>query len=79
MTAVDISETAIETAKRNARLNGMEDKIDFLVEDVFETLRRMEEERKKFDFVILDPPAFTKSRKTIDAAMRGYREINYGA
>ena len=77
VTAVDISETAIETAKRNARLNGMEDKIDFLVEDVFETLRRMEEERKKFDFVILDPPAFTKSRKTIDAAMRGYREINY--
>lgn len=77
VTAVDISENAIETAKRNARLNGMEDKIDFLVEDVFETLRRMEEERKKFDFVILDPPAFTKSRKTIDAAMRGYREINY--
>lgn len=77
VTAVDISETAIETARENARRNHMEDRILFVVEDVFETLRRMESEKKKFDFVILDPPAFTKSRKTIDSAMRGYQEINY--
>lgn len=77
VTAVDISETAIRTARENARLNGMEDRIAFVVEDAFETLRRMEAEKRKFDFVILDPPAFTKSRKTIDSAMRGYQEINY--
>lgn len=77
VTAVDISETAIRTARENARRNGMEDCIAFVVEDAFETLRRMEAEKRKFDFVILDPPAFTKSRKTIDSAMRGYQEINY--
>ena len=75
--AADISETAVETAKENARLNGLEDKIAFEVADVFDLLPRLEAEKKKFDLVVLDPPAFTKSRKTVDSAMRGYKEINY--
>ena len=74
--AADISAPAIETAKENARLNGLEDKISFEVADAFELLPRLEEEKRKFDLVILDPPAFTKSRRTIESAMRGYREIN---
>ncbi len=75
--AADISETAVETARENAALNGLENKISFEVVDIFELLPRLEEERKKFDLVVLDPPAFTKSRKTVDSAMRGYKEINY--
>ena len=80
VTAADISEEALTTARKNAALNGMEGKIDFLCADIFDLLPRLEAEGKKpFDFIILDPPAFTKSRKTIDSAMRGYKEINYRA
>lgn len=79
VTAVDISESAVEMARRNAVLNGLEDRMDFLAADVFELLPRLCEERAKYDLVILDPPAFTKSRRTIRSAERGYREINYRA
>ena len=57
----------------------MPDALDFLAADVFELLPRLCEERAKYDLVILDPPAFTKSRRTIHSAERGYREINYRA
>lgn len=79
VTAVDVSESAVEMARRNAVLNGLEDRMDFLAADVFELLPRLCEERAKYDLVILDPPAFTKSRRTIRSAERGYREINYRA
>ncbi len=79
VTAVDVSESAVEMARRNAVLNGLEGRMDFLAADVFELLPRLCEERAKYDLVILDPPAFTKNRRTIHSAERGYREINYRA
>ena len=79
VTAVDISEKAIEDAKANAKLNGFE-KIDFVCADVFDYLTQLYNENNKiYDFIILDPPAFTKSRDTIKDAMRGYKEINLKA
>lgn len=79
VTAVDVSESAVEMARRNAVLNGLEGRMDFLAADVLELLPRLCEERAKYDLVILDPPAFTKNRRTIHSAERGYREINYRA
>ena len=80
VTAVDISETAIATAKANAERNGLTERMDFVTADVFDLLTRMLEEGKKpYDLIILDPPAFTKSRKTVNSAERGYREINSAA
>lgn len=75
--AVDISETALGTAKNNARKNGMENQIDFIRADVFDYLRMLSEKHEKpYQFIVLDPPAFTKSRKTVGNAANGYREIN---
>ncbi len=80
VTAVDVSADALALAKRNAALNHLEDKVDFLQADVMDLLPRLlEEGRRDYDFIILDPPAFTKSRKTVDNAMRGYQEINFRA
>lgn len=77
--AVDISESAIEMAKRNAERNGLSDKMGFRVENVFDLLPELEHSSEKFDFIILDPPAFTKSRKTVESASKGYKEINLRA
>lgn len=74
--SVDASETAIEQARENARLNQLEDIITCKCCDVFELLPALEEKSELFDVVILDPPAFTKSRNSVKAATRGYREIN---
>ncbi len=80
VTAVDISETAIEMAKANAERNGLSDRMDFVTADVFDLLTELLSAGKKpYDLIILDPPAFTKSRKTVNAAERGYREINSAA
>lgn len=76
VTAVDASEVAIEQARENAALNGFEDRMHFDVADVFDYLPALEAEGKRFDVVILDPPAFTKSKDTIKKAVKGYREIN---
>ncbi len=76
VTAVDISEHAITTAKKNAALNNGEDKIDFVCANAFDLLREYEKEGKQYDVVILDPPAFTKSAKNIKSASKGYKEIN---
>ncbi len=74
----DISASAVEMAKENARRNGLDHIADFQQHDVFDRLTELAERaHKPFDFIILDPPAFTKSRKTADKAERGYREINY--
>ncbi|MBO4218299.1 MAG: class I SAM-dependent rRNA methyltransferase [Erysipelotrichaceae bacterium] len=72
VTAVDISESAIEMARRNAELNGL--KINFAVKDVFDYLEEID--RKAYDLIILDPPAFTKSRETVRNAYNGYKNIN---
>ena len=77
--AVDASETAILQAQKNAALNNVTDRVSFLCEDVFELLPRLQEEGETFDVVILDPPAFTKSRNSVKKAVKGYREINYRA
>ena len=80
VTAVDVSETAIEMARRNAERNDLQDHMDFMVEDVFDLLPKLAEEgNSPYDLIILDPPAFTKSRKTSANAERGYKEINYRA
>lgn len=80
VTAVDISASAIEMAKANAQRNGLDGKMDFLVADVFDLLPELGKQGKApFDFIILDPPAFTKSRKTVAGAERGYKEINLRA
>jgi 23S rRNA (cytosine1962-C5)-methyltransferase len=76
VTAVDISEHAIETAKKNVALNSMEGKIDFVCANAFDLLREYQESGKQYDVVILDPPAFTKSAKKIESAYKGYKEIN---
>lgn len=73
---VDASQLAVDQAIENAKLNGLEDTVKFVCEDVFELLPRLEAEGETFDVVILDPPAFTKSRNSIKNAVKGYREIN---
>ena len=78
VTAADISAEAIAMAQRNAARNGL-DNMDFLCEDTFALLPRLEKEGHPYDFIILDPPAFTKARRTVENAMRGYKEINYRA
>ncbi len=76
VTGVDASELGVAQARENAALNHLEDRVEFVCADVFELLPKLEREGKKFDVVILDPPAFTKSRSSVKKAVRGYREIN---
>ena len=73
---VDASELGCEQARKNAVLNGLQDKVEFVCADVFDLLPKLEKEGRKFDVVILDPPAFTKSRSSVKNAVKGYREIN---
>lgn len=78
--AVDISELAVAQARKNAQLNGLEERMDFTATNVFDLLPALEAAHDRtYDFIVLDPPAFTKSRKTIQSASRGYKEINYRA
>ena len=80
VTAVDISQSAIDMAKANAERNGLKDRMDFLAADIFDLLPSLiQKGRKPYDLIILDPPAFTKSRKTADRAEKGYKEINLRA
>ncbi len=73
---VDASQLAVDQASENAQLNGIGDRVHFECADVFDLLPKLEQEGQKFDVVILDPPAFTKSRNSIKNAVKGYREIN---
>lgn len=73
---VDASQLGVDQAAENARLNGLEDRVSFVCRDVFELLPELEAKGEKFDVVILDPPAFTKSRSSVKNAVKGYREIN---
>lgn len=79
VTAVDVSEYAVQCAAENARRNGLSDIMECRAANVFDLLPELEKQPKQYDFIILDPPAFTKSRKTIGSAMTGYKEINYRA
>ena len=73
---VDASQLGVDQATENAALNGLSDRVTFTCADVFELLPQLEREEKKFDVVILDPPAFTKSRNSVKNATKGYKEIN---
>ena len=73
---LDISEYAVEQARANARLNKLDETVKFEVANVLDELPKMVEAGEKYDVVILDPPAFTKSREATKQAVKGYREIN---
>ena len=76
VTAIDVSQSAIDQALINAKLNQVDDKMELIVEDVFEALPRMVQQQVHFDVVVLDPPSFAKSRDAVKNALKGYREIN---
>ena len=79
VTGVDASHLAVDQATANAALNGLSDSVKFICEDVFDLLPKLEEKGEKYDVVILDPPAFTKSRSSVKNAVKRYREINLRA
>ena len=74
VTAVDVSEFAVACARENARRNGLSDVMECVAANVFDLLPQLEQQPKRYDFIILDPPAFTKSRKTTQRAMTGYKD-----
>ena len=76
VTGLDISEFAVSQASENAKINGLSDRVHFRCANVLDELPRLEKEGEKYDIVILDPPAFTKSREATKNAIKGYREIN---
>ena len=76
VTAVDVSEQALSLVRRNAALNGVEEKITTVCENVFDLAKAWSDEQRRFGLVICDPPAFAKSRKALDNAYRGYKELN---
>lgn len=78
VTALDISEAAIERAGRNAELNGITN-VEFIAANVFDRLRDYDEAGEQFDTIVLDPPAFAKNRGAVESALRGYKEINLRA
>jgi len=78
VTAVDSSQEAIDLARENARLNSI-DNIEFIKENVFDFLKSQAEKGERFDGIILDPPAFAKSRENVSSASRGYKELNLRA
>lgn len=78
VTAIDISEPAIERAQRNAELNGVTN-VEFVAANVFDRLREYDDAGERFDTIVLDPPAFAKNRGSVEGALRGYKEINLRA
>jgi len=79
LTMLDVSASALETAKKNAALSGTADRVTAAEANVFDELRNMVKRKEQFDMVILDPPAFAKSRSSLEEALRGYKEINLRA
>lgn len=79
VTGVDASELGVAQARENAAINGLSDTVHFITADVFELLPEYEKNGEQFDIVILDPPAFTKSKNSVKNAIKGYREINLRA
>jgi len=76
---VDVSAAALQTVNINAALNGVSEKIKTVEADVFEYLRMAERRKERYDLIILDPPAFAKTRPSLEGAIRGYKEINLRA
>lgn len=76
---LDLSDRAIELCYQNAKLNGVEDRCRFEVDDVFKKLYEMDKDGERFDVIVLDPPAFAKSQDAVKSAIRGYKEINIRA
>ena len=79
VTGVDISEYACLFATENAKLNGLEDRVKFVTANAFDLLSEQSRTGNRYDVIILDPPAFTKTRSAVDSAIRGYKEINLRA
>ena len=77
--AVEISEPAIARARVNAELNGLSGKIEFKCVNAFDMLKKSDADKRQFDVIILDPPTFTRTKQNVEAAMRGYKEINLRA
>jgi 23S rRNA (cytosine1962-C5)-methyltransferase len=78
VTALDTSQEALTRARRNAALNGLTN-IDWVERDAFEALRAYERERRRFDVIVLDPPAFARNKSAVPQALRGYKELNLRA
>ena len=76
---MDISEYACEFAAENAKLNGLEERVHFVTANAFDLLSEQSRQGEQYDVVILDPPAFTKTRSAVESALRGYKEINLRA
>ena len=76
---VEISEPAVARARRNAELNGLLGKIEFIGANAFDLLKQYDSEKRQFDVIILDPPSFTRTKVNVDDALRGYKEINLRA
>ena len=74
--SVDVSQQALDMLMSNARLNDVRERIQPVCENVFDLVKRESDAGEQYDFIICDPPAFSKSRKTLDAAYRGYKELN---
>ena len=74
--SVDVSREALAMLMDNAELNGVAERITPVCENVFDLVKRESDAGEKYDLIICDPPAFSKSRKTLDAAYRGYKELN---
>jgi 23S rRNA (cytosine1962-C5)-methyltransferase len=79
VTAIDYSDDAIAAASRNAMINGLMGKVECKVANCFDLLRTWSDEKRQFDVIVLDPPAFAKSRAATEKALAGYKEINLRA
>jgi len=77
--AVEISDTAIARARKNAELNGLTGKIEFVCANAFDVLKKYDVEKRQYDVIVLDPPTFTRTKQNIEGALRGYKEINLRA
>jgi 23S rRNA (cytosine1962-C5)-methyltransferase len=77
--AVEISEQAVARARKNAELNGMTGKIEFVCANAFDVLKKYDVEKRQYDVIVLDPPSFTRTKQNVGDALRGYKEINLRA
>ena len=77
--AVEISEPAVARARKNAELNGLTGKIEFVCANAFDLLKQYDAEKRRYDVIVLDPPSFTRTRQNVSDAVRGYKEINLRA
>jgi 23S rRNA (cytosine1962-C5)-methyltransferase len=77
--AIEISEQAVARARKNAELNGMTGKIEFVCANAFDVLKKYDVEKRQYDVIVLDPPSFTRTKQNVGDALRGYKEINLRA